>query len=92
MIKIIQERWLKSGRRAIDWQESVVYYVFISTCFSDFKGKIWKKEKNRSMVETGRFKKISRFWKINYDNIKKILILQPAQLSNSLQSYLKTVP
>jgi len=42
--------------------------------------------------DPGYFKKMSRFWKINYDNIKKILILQPAQLSNSLQSYLKTVP
>lgn len=27
--------------------------------------------------------------KINYDNIKKILILQPARLSKSLQSYQK---
>jgi len=29
--------------------------------------------------------------KINYDNMKKMLILQPARLSKSLQSYLKPI-
>ena len=77
---------------AADKRKSIVYYVFISGCYSVFKPKSQGRRGLKQMIIFVYRNKMSRIWKINYDNIKKILILQPAQLSNSLQSYLKTVP
>jgi len=66
--------------------------VFISGCYSVYKPEKGGKMGLKQILIFVYRKNMSRFLKINYDNIKKILILQPAQLSNSLLSYLKTVP